>query len=63
MAYYNSNSAEYLERKVQEKKAKQKLHLLEFKNELEGWIELIAIVLVAFTGISLLKSIVKHLVK
>lgn len=63
MAYYNSNSAEYLERKVQEKKAKQKLHLLEFKHELEGWIELIAIVLVAFTGISLLKSIVKHLVK
>jgi len=63
MTYYSSNSPEYLERKVQEKKAKQKLHLLEFKNELEGWIELIAIVLVAFTGISLLKSIVKHLVK
>ena len=63
MTYYSSNSAEYLERKVQEKKAKQKLHLIEFKNELEGWIELVAIVLVTLTGISLLKSIVKHLVK
>ena len=63
MTYYSSNSSEYLERKVQEKKAKQKLHLIEFKNELEGWIELLAIILVAFTGISLLKSIVKHLVK
>ena len=63
MTYYSSNSSEYLERKVQEKKAKQKLHLIEFKNELEGWIELLAIILVAFTGISLLKSIIKHLVK